>query len=287
MRACDVVVAHGSSTLPATVVAGAGLDRPIVYRSIGDTRAWTGSWRRRARVGFLLRRTATVVALWDEAASALCARYALPVGRVRAIPNAVAADRFRPPTETERTEARKRFGLAGCEQVVVYVGALSPEKHPALAVRSVAALPSTVGLVIAGEGPERGELAQLAADLAPERTVLAGPIDDVTAAYWAGDALILPSCTEGMPAAPIEAGLCGVATVATRVGAVGEIVLDGRTGGLFSPGDADAAATRLGDVLRVPQAYGSAARQHCRAHFDLDTVADAWTALLREIAHPR
>lgn len=278
IRDADVVVAHGSSTLPAVAAAAAGTRRPTVYRSIGDMTAWTGSWRRRARTKLLLSRMDAVVALWPGAADALVERFGLPQERVAVIANAVPAERYRPASPEERREARRRFGLPADASVVAFVGALSDEKRPDVAVRAVAALDDAV-LLIAGQGPRRGDLERLGDDLAPGRVAFAGPVSDVVAVYWAADSLVLPSRTEGMPAAPIEAALCGVPTAATPVGAVPEIVDDGRTGVLFDVDD-PAPAAALQRVLTSSDGLGEAAEAHCRSRFGITAMADSWGEVL-------
>lgn len=278
VRAADVVVAHGSSTLPAVAVAAAGTRRPVVYRSIGELTAWTGSWARSARTRLLLSRMDAVVTLWPGAAHALVERFGLPQERVAVIPNAVAVERYRPAGPDERRDARRRFGLPQDAPVVAFVGALAEEKRPDVAVRAVAALDEAV-LLVAGAGPRRVDLERAAATHAPGRVMIAGEVSDIVAVYWAADALVLPSHTEGMPAAPIEAALCGVPTAATPVGAVPEIVLDGRTGALFDVDD-PTPAEALRRVLTDRNALGHAARARCRSEFALGDVADMWAHLL-------
>ena len=62
-------------------------------------------------------------------------------------------------------------------------------------------------------------------------SVRSGRPEDLLAA---ADALVLSSDTEGMPGVIIEAGLCGTATAATRVGFVDEMIVDGTTGRLVT-----------------------------------------------------
>ncbi|MGH9112841.1 MAG: glycosyltransferase, partial [Acidimicrobiales bacterium] len=110
--------------------------------------------------------------------------------------------------------------------------------------------------------------------------VLVGPTDALAAA----DVIALPSRTEGMPGVLIEAGLSGVAAVASDVGGVSEIVRDGRTGLLLPPGDASALADGLRRALAQRDALGPAARRHCLAHFEIAPVAAQWAALGRSLA---
>src|SRR5947208_34343 len=67
----DVVVAHGSSTLPASALALIGLPVPIAYRQISDPTFWAASLWRRLRVAAFLRRVQAVVALSAEASTTL------------------------------------------------------------------------------------------------------------------------------------------------------------------------------------------------------------------------
>ena len=273
-RTHDRVVAHGSTTLPACAIATIG-GVPFVYRSIGDPRYWSSSGWRAARVRLLLGRAATVVALWPGAADEL-RRRGLD-GRVVVIPNAVDTSAFRPPDAAERLAAREALGLGVAEHVVLYLGSLSDEKNPGGAVEACDGLAETV-LVMAGDGPRRAELAA-----APRPAVrLVGAVDDARSLLWAADCLILPSRTEGIPAAAIEAGACGLPVVATDVGGVSSVVLDGRTGRLVEPGSAHDLRTGVIEAL-AGSFDGALARSHCVEHFDLRAVARQWDELLVSI----
>ena len=65
----DVVIAYGSSTLPACVIALASSSTPFVYRNISDPGYWVRNRLHRAVTGFQYRRAAMVVALWPGAAT--------------------------------------------------------------------------------------------------------------------------------------------------------------------------------------------------------------------------
>lgn len=126
-RTADLVVAHGSTTLPACALALAGTRTPFVYVSIGDPRHWTASPLRRLRTGTLLRRAAAVTALADEAREVLVERFRLPAARVRTIPNARAADRYPPAAgEADRRAARQSLGLPPDGLLVAWLGSISP-----------------------------------------------------------------------------------------------------------------------------------------------------------------
>lgn len=286
-RHSDVVVAHGSSTLPASALGLIGTGRPIAYRQISDPGVWASSWSRRLRVGVFLRRTQAVVATSAASAAVVKRHYWLRSRPpVTVIPNAVPADRFRPPRPEERAAARCSLGLPAGSAVVLFVGAVAREKGVDLAIAALASLEPAF-LVVAGDGPARRECEALAARELPGRHSFLGSLDDPQVAYWAADLFVLPSRTESMPAVLIEAGLCGLASVATDVGAVAEIIDDGVTGCLVPAGDGQALAGALQALARDPgrrRAIGAAAARRCTTHFTIDRVARQWVELLAGLA---
>jgi glycosyltransferase involved in cell wall biosynthesis len=278
----DVVAAHGSTTLVAVAAATAGTSTPFVYRSIGDPAHWSAAGLRRLRSTALLRFAAAVVVLWPGAATTLRARRGLDPQRIRVIPNGAPAGRGHVAGDHARARARAELGLAPEGPVIVFVGALSAEKRVDRAVRALVTL-EDARLVVVGDGPLRDDLEDLARRLAPGRVRFTGAFDDVGPAYAAADALVLPSTTEGMPAVLIEAALSGVPAVATDVGGVAEVVVDGCTGALVDRSGAGLAPA-VASVAADRDRLGAAARQHCLARFEIEVVADRWHELLHDVA---
>lgn len=111
---------------------------------------------------------------------------------------------------------------------------------------------------------------------------LPGPCDpaDVAGELAAAHGLLLPSLREGLPYAVLEAMAAGRSVIATRVGALGDVVREG--GLLVPPGDSAA----LGDALRRwvdaedgPARWGAGARRDVAAGFTLERALDALSAL--------
>lgn len=270
-RSAHVVVAHGSRTAPACAVALARLRTPLIYRSIGNIEDWASAWLRRARVRAYLRRASVVVALWPAAADTIVRELRVPARRVRVIPNAVDPSRWR---QSDRAAARWRLSIDEDVPVVAYVGALSEEKQVHLAAEAVAG----GVLLVVGDGPERERIARLA-----PRAIFTGRIDNPAEALAAADVVVLPSRTEGLPAVAIEAGMMGLPVVASDVGGLREIVVDGQTGMLVPPGDVAALRDALHVAVSRREELGSAARERCHARFSIGVVASQWGALLREL----
>lgn len=278
-----VVVAHGSNTLLACGAGLVGTGVPFVYVSIGDPRYWAGTSLRRTRAGWLIRRAAAVVAISPSAYEVLVRHYGLDVRRVHVIPNGRSAAAFAPADFQRRDAARKRLGLPATADLVASVGALSPEKRVDDAIAAVATLPD-VALVVAGDGPERSALEALAHRVAPGRVHFLGATEGADTVLEASDVLVLSSASEGVPGVLIEAGLSGLPVVATDVGWVRDVVLPGDTGLLVPPERPDLLAAALKSALSQRDALGNAAREHCRATFDMETVTDRWQRVLESVA---
>ena len=233
-RQYDVVIAYGSTSLPACAMALVGSRVPFVYRSIGDPSAWVRGRFHRWRTGILMRRAAHVVALWPDAADSIQKLYSIDTRRISVIPNARSSDDFRPPTDAERVEARASLGLPVDAQIVGCVGSITAEKRLHLAIGAVAELPG-VHLLVVGDGPGRTELEQEANAVLGGRVTFTGVLDDVVPAYRAIDVLLLTSSTEGMPGVVLEASMSGVPVVAADVGAVRSLFEAGVEGEVLAP----------------------------------------------------
>ncbi len=133
-----------------------------------------------------------------------------------------------------------------------------------------------------GAGPLAGRLADPARAAGIE---LLGSRPDVADLLRQADLVAFTSLPsgEGMPGVLIEAGLSGLPVVATDVPGVRSIIDDGVTGFVVGPDDLDTfvgAVRRLLDDPEIRASMGGAARRHCVSHFNLDTVAEQWSAAL-------
>ncbi|MDP8930357.1 MAG: glycosyltransferase family 4 protein [Actinomycetota bacterium] len=280
MARARVVVAHGSSTLPACAIAGVGGVAPFVYRQIADSLFWASTPARRLRVRLFLRQARSVVALWTGAARVLSERFGLDERRIEIIPNGVPASRCPVVDPGDRPVARARFGLHPHSPTLLYIGALVPEKGADAAIRALAGC-EECQLLVVGAGPEYGALRALAGAVAPARVVFAGPVDHPANAFAAADIVVLPSRGgDSMPGVLIEAGLSGLPAVATSVGGIPAIVRAEVTGEIVAPDDEVQLVAAIRRALHRADRYGRAARQHCLEHFEIDAVAAQWDRLL-------
>lgn len=280
-RTYDLLIAHGGDTLIPTTVAAATARRPFVYRNVGDPSVWGSTRLAGLRLGVPLRRARSVAALYDTAADHFESHHRVARRRIAVIPNAAPARRFTPVTESERSRLRTRLGLDDGRVWVAMVGALSPEKRPLLAIDAVAS-DERLGLLVVGDGSQRAECSVAAAGATHGNVRMLGVSDDVAAIYGAVDVVVIPSRTEGMPAAAIEAGMRGVPVVATDVGGMAHVVVHGVTGLLVT----EPTPATLRDQLLLAAGrrdeLGPAASSWCHDRFAMDVVARRWRDLIEE-----
>lgn len=111
---------------------------------------------------------------------------------------------------------RVNLGLASGDIALLSVGDLNENKNHGVLVEALATLPANYRLIIAGEGPLRGELEEKARRLCVDgRVTLLGFRSDVAALLNASDLFCFPSRREGLPVSLIEAMACGVPCLAS------------------------------------------------------------------------
>jgi glycosyltransferase involved in cell wall biosynthesis len=173
------------------------------------------------------------------------------------------------------------LGIPSGAPVVALVGHMRPGKGHEVAVRAWPAVledSPDARLLLVGDGPLEDDVRRLARELGVEgRVVFAGARDDVQDLLPGVSLVLLPTRSEALPTALLEAAACGIATVATDVGGVPEVVVDGETGWLVQRPVPDliAAAVRaaLGDADELRR-RGEAARARAERCFDSATWAD-------------
>jgi glycosyltransferase involved in cell wall biosynthesis len=179
--------------------------------------------------------------------------------------------------------------------VIGFAGRLVPGKGAdhllAAAQRALPRLPLTV--VIAGHGPERARLVERARALGlEERVRFLGIVEDMPSFFERCDIVTVPSdaWVESFSMVTLEAMGSGRAIVASRQGAIPELILDGVTGTLVPPGDVGALAAalvRYGESPQLRGEHGGAARARAVERFHIDACAHAYMRLFEEVAGRR
>ena len=212
--------------------------------------------------------TATVCVARSELDAGLRARTCTEDATV-VIPNAVDVG------------AAPRAALAGEPPLLVSVGRLKEPKTFELLVEALGRVGVPYRAAIAGDGPDRPAV-EAAVARTGARVELLGTHGEVPRLLAGADAFVLSSASEGMPISVLEAMAAGLPVVASAVGGVPELVVDGETGLLVPPGDADALADALERVLgdaELRRRMGEAARRRAEEEFDLARFRDAHVAL--------
>jgi glycosyltransferase involved in cell wall biosynthesis len=197
--------------------------------------------------------------------------------RTDVIPSGVDTEIFRPRPET-RDEMRQRLGLplgTTGASVIGTVGRLEVRKGTDVLLHAAAALKkkglSEVRVVVVGDGPLRGELPTLAARLGiADHVHMLGDRSDVHEVLGALDVFILPSRTEGMSNALLEAMATALPVVATAVGGNPEVVAAETTGVLVPSDNSTAMAEAIARLLAAPAMaarLGAAARAHVEERY--------------------
>jgi len=175
--------------------------------------------------------------------------------------------------------------------LVVGAGRLSPEKGFALLISAAEKLHQSgmrdLGVVIFGEGRLRAALEeQIRRSRLAKQVILAGFRTDLDHVLPGADVVVLPSFTEGMPNVALEAGAAGVPVVATAVGGTPEVIADGETGYLVPPGESQAIAQRVAELLRhssLRERMGASARRRMQEQFSFTAQGEAYRRLLQHL----
>ena len=227
----------------------------------------------------------------SEAVRDVLRRDGLEDARLRVVRSAVDPDRIRraPPVEV-----RALLEVPPSARIVLAVGALVPHKGHRHLVEAcpklVAAVPD-VHVVIAGEGPLRSSLEELARALwvAP-RVHLVGRVDGVEGWLPSADVFCMPSVEEGLGTSVLDAMAAGVPVVGTRAGGIPEMVRDGVEGLLVAPADPEALAAALLRLLLAPAARartGAAPVRRVDDAFRVDRMVSETLAVYEDVIRER
>lgn len=197
------------------------------------------------------------------------------------VPNGVDLTRYRPAAPEEKKSLQAAFGWTGAG-VFLYTGRLSVEKQlPRFArtfKRAVEETGSKARFIVLGEGSEADNIREAGGE-----TVIVEAADDaVELRLRAADVFVLPSVSEGLSNALLEAMGTGLAVCASAVGGTKEAVRDGETGLLFGCDDDKAMLEAIKRFLLEPglaEKLGAAARNEAEKRFSMDIVVSRYMEL--------
>jgi glycosyltransferase involved in cell wall biosynthesis len=184
-------------------------------------------------------------------------------------------------------DGRPRARHGNARPLLIAVGRLKAPKDFVTFIRALALLPAdSFEALIVGDGPDRStlesELRQLGLE---DRVRLIGERHDVPDLLAAADVFVLSSVSEGLPVSVLEAMAAELPVVASHVGGLPELVLDGETGLLVEPRAADQLAAALGRLVAdgdLGRRLGAAGRAYVESHFDPESFARGHVDLYAE-----
>jgi glycosyltransferase involved in cell wall biosynthesis len=274
----DVVHSFSDASNVYAFLATRGLGLRLVASMRSDRISLRGA---RARVlPSILRRSDFVVTNSSAGRDTLVTRIGLRAERVLLVRNCVEVEAPAPAGDGPRGGRR-----------VGFVGRLVPLKRPERLIDAFASISTDVPdaeLVVVGEGSERDALAARVHRAGLDgRVTFTGTVEDARPLMRTFSCLVLPSSHEGLPNAILEALSVGIPVVASPVGDIPDLVVEGRTG-LLLPDDsvgalAAAIARALGDAELSRRARAEGPR-FAQDHFSVDRAADALGALYRSLA---
>jgi glycosyltransferase involved in cell wall biosynthesis len=285
----DIDIAHSHEFTMAFYGAWASrLARiPHLVTMHGHNYYYTAMRRRLALRAAFMSSGATVSV--SHALAGLISRELLwPRNRMMVIPNGV---RFTPArTSTLRAE----LGMQEHDPVVVTVGSLYEVKGHRFLLEAQAQLSRrypNLHVVIAGRGEQQNALSDLARQLDVESRVhLVGLRPDVANVVAAGDVFALPSLSEGLPLALLEAMFAARPIVASNVGDVAAVLDQGNVGLLVKPGDVSELARGIDRQLSDPTGaglMGERAANRADAEYRVERMTSRYESLYRSLLGDR
>jgi len=233
------------------------------------------------------RRSTLVVAVSEAIKRHLCAQGMRPE-KIRVVYNGIEVDEIDP---IPLVEAKRALGYEEHTPLIGVFGRLSPEKGHTTALEAMFVILKRVPgarLVITGTGRDREELESSAEALGIRDNVdFAGFVPSVREYQAACDVVLVPSLKEGLPTAALETMALERPVVATDVGGLPEIVVDGETGLLVGAQDPGALAEAVVQLLEDPTfaaRMGANGRQRVRERFNIEKQLPELLAVLREVA---
>lgn len=248
-----------------------------------------------------------VVAVSDAMRQDVMTLYDVPESKVRVIPNGIDPDEYRP---VERPDILQKHGVDPSRPFVLFVGRITRQKGIVHLVNAIEHLREGTQVVLCAGAPDTEDIArEMEAAVAAARSVgrhdiiwIADmlPREETIALYAGADVFVCPSVYEPFGIINLEAMACETAVVASAVGGIPGIVVDGETGVLvpleargatdFEPKDADRfsgdlaeAVNRLMDDEAMRRRMGEAGRRRVVERYSWRAVAERTVRFYEEL----
>ena len=243
--------------------------------------------------GYKLLRDASKVIALSEVEAEQYRRMGVPEEKIAIIPNGIDLSEYAelPP----KGAFKKKFNVPEDKKIILYLGRIHKIKGIDLLVRAYAHLKNETnvkGVILVIAGPDSGylkEVKSLVQGLDVSNSVLfTGPLygRDKISAYVDSEVYVLPSRYEAFPMSVLEAYACGKPVIASKVGGVMDLVIEGVTGLLFEPGDVTQLAKSIFLLLdnhEKAEDMGMKGKQFVKENFSIEKVVEKLEKVYEEV----
>ncbi len=289
----DVVHAHTWYTFFAGHLARLLYEIPLVVtvHSLEPKRPWKAeqlgrgyalsAWMEKTGIESANR----VIAVSGEMRRDILALYDVDPQKVVVVHNGIDLAKYRP---SHAVDVRKRYGIEG--PFVLFVGRVSRQKGISVLLKAARSFDERVRLVMAASSPDTKELQEELEEQARTNPRLIWinemlPEDHLISLYTEADLFVCPSVYEPFGIINLEAMACGTPVVASAVGGIPEVVVDGETGVLVQPEEPEALADAINRLMADPERrrrYAEAGRRRVEERFSWRRIADETIAVYRQ-----
>jgi len=295
IRENAITIVHARSRAPAwsayLAARRTGVKYVATYHGIYNAKSGLKRW-----YNGIMARGDAVIANSQYTADHVAAEHKVEPKKLHVIPRGIDVHGFTPERVTpDRIDViRKQWNLIQGKPVIVMPGRLTRWKGQLVFIEALARLPRRDFIaVMVGDAQERDAYVdELHASVRrlnlTDITRIPGHCSDMPAAFMAADVIVTPSIEpEAFGRVAVEAQAMGKPVVASRLGAQTETVLDGVTGFLFPPGDAQALAEGIARALTLGadqrQAMAKKARERVLASYSVEAMSDATLSVYRDL----
>jgi glycosyltransferase involved in cell wall biosynthesis len=238
-------------------------------------------------LNFVWRMPDVILTTGEEIRENLIRSNRLNPRKIYSVPTGVSLARFSPGGRDEAL--KKNLGIDGLGPIITMVGLLRAQKRHEIFLDALKEtqkhFPKVIGLIV-GEGPRRDliEKAVRERDLT-DRVIITGHRDDIPNILSITDIGVLTSEAEGLPQVILQYLAMNLPVVATRVGAIPQVVIHGQTGLLVEPNDAAGLTECLLDLLNHPERameMAGAGRQKVIHEFSEEAMLNRIMAIYQE-----
>ena len=278
----DIVHSHSYRSAVATAVLGGGLGYvPIVVASIHSEEPLYKN-RALAHIASAVSRWQSCsIAISDAVRAHILRHTHIPATKIERIYYGIEYDVTHTVSRTGAPSLREELGVPSDTRLITIVARLGEEKGHRYAIEALSKILdgiSNIRLLVVGheDSLSEADLRRVAqAHGVEDQVVFCGFRQDIRNILGQSDLMVLPSLREGFGLVLLEAMAVGCPIVATNVGAIPEIIVDGETGLLVRPGDPAGLSSAVKRLLSSPQLVGSlvrAARERLEEHFAFNTM---------------